>query len=365
MLIVAAALALATPDPSNWMNELYASKPTTKLTQMVIPGTHDSGAYNFKTSGKCKVTPIAGANPAMAGAAKSNPCMAAKLSKAQSQDFTGQLNGGIRYLDMRLGVPENKVVSKKKAGKKLTNKAAWKVPIYTQHTFVSARFTTGLKQIVGFAKAHPKEQLILDFQHIDLTGKKKIDKYYTSAIDKILRTYKVSGSSVCSMAWTTSAAPDVLNTTLQQAWSANRNILVLYAQGELPKNSCYRPREQVLYSPWPNTADPSTSTADNFTYLSDRKSALAGQASCTVTGGNQCGLFVDQLQLTNGLLTQAKCIGGTQTAGCSLEDLAVLRNPTVVPDMAGWQSAGLPINISIVDFYEINDTANGLIALNQ
>lgn len=365
MLIVAAALALATPDPANWMSQTYESAPQTTLTQMVIPGTHDSGAYKFQTSGNCKVTPRAGADPIMAAAGKSNPCMAAKLSKAQSQDFSGQLNGGIRYLDMRLGVPANKVVSAKKAGKKLSNKAAAKVPIYLQHTFVSARFTKGLQQIVNFAKAHPKEQIILDFQHIDLTGKKKIDTYYTSAIDKILRTYKVSGSSVCSRAWNSSVAPDVTKTTLQDAWTADRNILVLYAKGQLPKNSCYRQREKVLYSPWPNTSDPAESTAENTAYLNARKAALAGQAQCTVTGGNQCGLFVSQLQLTNQTLAQAQCIGGSVTQGCSLEDLAILRNPTVVPDMSAWQAAGLPINISIVDFYEIDNTAAGLIALNQ
>lgn len=364
MLIAAAVLALTAPDPANWMHEIYASRPDTKLTQMVIPGTHDSGAFKIDTSGKCKVTPIAGVNPVLVTAAKNNPCAAGKLSKAQSQNFAGQLTGGIRYLDMRLGVPANKVVSVKQAKKPLSNKAAAKVPISLQHSYVSGRFTKGLKQIVGFAKAHPAEQIILDFQHIDLTGKKTLDKYYTSAIDKILRTYKVSGTSVCSRAWDKSAAPDILTTTLGQAWSADRNIIVLYAKGELPTSDCYRQREQVLYSPWPNTEDPGKSTSDNLTYLNNRQAALAGSADCAADGGNQCGLFVNQLQLSMGFMTQARCIAGTQTQGCSLEDLARLRNATVPSDMIDWQSQGLPINISIVDFYEINNTAPTLIALN-
>lgn len=366
MLLLAATLAMApATDTTNWMDELYASRPDTRLTEMVIPGTHDSGAYKIDTEGKCKLTPIAGVNPALSAPAKTNPCMAGKLAKAQSQNFTGQLNGGIRYLDMRLGVPENKVVSKKKAGKKLSNKAAHKVPIYLQHTFISERFTKGLNQILTFAKQHPKEQIILDFQHIDLTNKKKIDKYYTSAIDKILRTYKVGGTSVCSRAWNSSVAPDVLTTTLGQAWAADRNILVLFAKGELPKNTCYRPREQVLYSPWPNTDDPAKSATDNTSYLQARQAAQEGKADCNVNDGYQCGLFVNQLQLSMGIMGQAQCISGSRTENCGLRDLAVLRNPTVVAEMAGWQQQGLPINISIVDFYEINDTATGLIALNQ
>jgi hypothetical protein len=365
MLLLAAAALAVTPPTPDWMSTLYADKPDTLLTQVVIPGTHDSGAFKIDTTGKCKVTAIAGANPAMAAAGKGNPCAAGRLSKAQSQNFTGQLNGGIRYLDMRLGVPDNKVVSKKKAGKKLTNKAAAKVPIVLQHTFTSLRFTKGLQQIVNFAKAHPREQIILDFQHIDLTGTKKIDKYYTSAIDKILRTYKVSGTTVCSRAWTSSAIPDPAQATFRQAWDANRNILVLYAKGELPKNACYRARETNLYSPWPNTEDPALSTTANAGYLQARKDALAGAVPCTVSGGDQCGFFVNQLQLSMGLSSQVQCLAGSRTQNCSLLELAQLRNPSAVQDMTTWDAQGMPINISIVDFYEVSTTAPQLIALNQ
>ena len=363
MLLLAAALAVVPPTP-DWMGTLYNDRPDTRLTQVVIPGTHDSGAFKIDTEGNCKVTAIAGANEAMVQVGKGNPCGAGKLSKAQSQNFTQQLNGGVRYLDMRLGVPADKVVSAKKAKKKLTNTAAAKVPIHLQHTFVSVRFTTGLKQIVKFAKAHPREQVILDFQHIDLTGKKKIDKYYTSAIDKILRTYKVDGSTVCSRAWTAAKVPDVTQATFRQAWDAGRNIVVLYAKGELPKTSCFRQREQVLYSPWPNTEDPAVSQAANVQYLTARQQALGGNGSCAVAGGNQCGLFVDQLQLSMSLTSQIQCLTGARTQNCSLEALAQLRNPTAVQEMTDWAAQGQPVNISILDFYEVDDTAARLIALN-
>lgn len=363
MLLLAAALAVVPPTP-DWMGTLYDQRPDTRLSSLVIPGTHDSGAYKIDTSGKCKVVPIAGANPVMANLAKSNPCAVGRLSKAQSQDFTGQLNGGIRYLDMRLGVPADKVLPAKKIPKKLSKSAAAKVPIFLQHTFTSVRFTKALNQIVGFAKAHPREQVILDFQHIDLTPKKKVKAYYTSAIDKILRSYKVGGTTVCSRAWTASRFPDPVTTTLGQAWAADRNLIVLYAKGQLPSRDCFRPREKSLYSPWPNTEDPAVSDSANLGYLQSRKAALAGSGACTVSDGNQCGLFVDQLQLSFTVTSQAQCLAGSKTTPCSLQDLARLRNPGVVPQMAAWQAQGLPINVSIVDFYELNDTATGLIALN-
>jgi hypothetical protein len=364
MLLLAATLAIAAPTP-DWMGTLYASRPDTRLTQVVIPGTHDSGAFAIDTKKPCKVTPIAGLNSIQVGAAKANPCAAGRLAKAQSSNFTGQLNGGVRYLDMRLGVPAPKLIKPAKIPKKLSNAAAAKVPIVLQHSYASIRFTKALQQIVGFARTHPREQIILDFQHIDLTGKKKVDSYYTSAIDKVLRSYKVADTTTCGRAWSATAIPDPLTATLGQAWAADRNILVLYAKGELPKRDCFRPRESVLYSPWPNTEDPATSDAANLTSLTSRQAALNGQTACSLPEGNQCGLFVDQLQLSFTFASQAQCLSGTRTQNCSLEDLARLRNPGIVPQMQSWQAQGLPINVSIVDFFEISDTARGLIALNQ
>ena len=364
MLLLAAALAVVPPTP-DWMGTLYDQRPQTRLSQLVVPGTHDSGAFAIDTVAPCKVTPIAGLNPVQAAAAKSNPCAAGRLAKAQSRNFTGQLNGGIRYLDMRLGVPAPKVITAKAIPKKMSASAAAKVPIVLQHSFTSVRFTKALQQIVGFANAHPREQIILDFQHIDLTNKqKKVDAYYTKAIDKVLRTYSVGGNTVCSRAWTRTAFPDPLTTTLGQAWEAGRNIVVLHAAGQLPQRDCYHPREAVLYSPWPNTEDPTTSDTANLGYLQSRQAGLSGQSSCSVSGGNQCGLFVNQLQLSFTFTSQAQCLTGTRSQNCSLADLARLRNPSVVPAMSAWQAQGLPINLSIVDFFEINDTARGLIALN-
>lgn len=85
MLLLAAALAVVPPTP-DWMGELYAQRPDTKLTQIVIPGTHDSGAFKIDTEGTCKLTAIAGANQAEAGTAKTNPCGAGRLAKAQSKN---------------------------------------------------------------------------------------------------------------------------------------------------------------------------------------------------------------------------------------------------------------------------------------
>ena len=170
MLLLAAALAVVPPPGLD--GRVVSQRPDTKLTQIVIPGTHDSGAFKIDTEGTCKLTAIAGANQAEAGTAKTNPCGAGRLAKAQSKNFTGQLNGGIRYLDMRLGVPDNKVVTAKKAGKKLTKKAAAKVPIPAAHLHLGSADRRTQSRSSGSRKP-TREQVILDFQHIDLTGRRR------------------------------------------------------------------------------------------------------------------------------------------------------------------------------------------------
>jgi hypothetical protein len=238
---------------------------------------------------------------------------------------------------------------------------------------VSQRLTTGLADVVRFAVAHPKEQVILDIQHVDLTGDKKVDRYYTAALDRVLRSYRVDGTAVCSRAWSRKAIPTNdarlgTDVPISQAWTADRNILVLRAAGELPDRSCYRSREKALWSPWPNTQDPAASTAANAGYLQARSDALAGTVPCATSDGNRCGLFVDQMQLSIQLPTQVACLTGAQSEGCSLAAFARLVNDTVVDQLMRWRSVeGRPVNIAIVDFYEDSAPAYaaGLIAMND
>ena len=106
------------------------------------------------------------------------------------------------------------------------------------------------------------------------------------------------------------------------------------------------------------------STSANTGYLQARKDALAGSQACTVSGGNQCGFFVKPAAADKsmGLSSQIQCLGGSRTQNCSLLDLAQLRNPTAVQGHDGWDAQGMPLNISIVDFYEVSSTAAQLIA---
>lgn len=371
----AAPAAASPPPPADWMATVFADRADTTLSAIVIPGTHDSGAYAIDVTPPCDITPIAGTDAATVAGARANPCVAADLARAQDRSLADQLADGIRYLDLRVGVPADRVLTRRQAVRKaprLTADRAAKVPLVLQHTFVSVRLRTALAEIVRFAVAHPREQVLLDIQHVDLTGDPKVDAYYTKALDLVLRRYQVDGTTVCSRAWSSAAVdvPDAklgTGVTLAQAWAANRNLLVLKADGELPTRSCYRSREQALWSPWPNTEDPAASVTANEGYLASRRAALTGQEPCSADGGNRCGLFVDQLQLSAQLMTQVGCLTNSRTTDCSLAALAAKVNDGVVGRMSAWRAQGLPVNIAIVDYYDRSAPAYaaGLIALNQ
>lgn len=367
------AQAAGPPPPADWMQTVYAAKPDTPLARMIIPGTHDSGAFRIPVSGSCRLRPIAGLNPLIVNAALANPCGAGALAKAQNRSLGQQLADGIRYFDLRIGVPADKVISSHRARRSPTTAQLLKAPLYLHHSFVSQRLTAGLRQILRFSNAHPKEQVILDVQHLDLTGRKAVDHFYTAAVDRILRSYRVAGTTVCSRAWSTSAIPVPdrrlgTDVPLAQVWAAGRNLLVLHARGELPTRSCYRDREKVLHSPWPNTQDPAVSAAANLKNLQSRQQALSGLAACRVPAGNQCGLFVSQLQLSAQFATQAACLASPARPDCSLSEFADKVNNGVVAQIDTWRfGQGLPVNIAIVDFYDDSapDYATGLIELNQ
>ncbi len=343
--------------PADWMYGIYATKPSMPLSKMIIPGTHDSGAYAIPVSPPCKLMTLAGGNPIYVAAAKANPCGAAKLAKAQSGSLGDQLNAGIRYLDLRVGVPLNRVVTPAQA--KIPAKDPAAVPLYLQHSYISVKLTTGLTDVLAYAAGHPREQVILDFQHLDFPKDPTVANYYRNALYRLLQTYKPLGlPTVCSRAWSTSAMPgydtQIGNIPVGKAWIARKNLIVLFAAGEMFYNDCFRQRELALNSPWPNTQDPAVSVAKNTQYLKTRKAALAGALGCYSSEGYWCGMFVNQMQLSVQLGTQAKCLFSTGTPNCSLLAYAYNVNNDVPGELFAWRfQQSLPTNIAIVDFFGV------------
>ncbi len=337
---------------ADWMAVTHQKARGTRLKNMLIPGTHDSGAYDIKDTGRCAPQVVAGAGAVFEAAAEENPCGAAALAKAQDQNLGQQLRGGVRYLDLRLGVPADKIITKPKPAAK----NPMSVPLVLQHNYVSVSLKKGLRQILRFAAGHPAEQIILDFQHVDLVSDAAINDYYYEATRGVLKQYQPSAAvgTVCDSAWTKRTvgvkARGVGDVRIKTAWGADRNLIVLMDPA-MPTDSCYYDRDKAISSPWPNTDVPATSKQANDEYLTERQERLDG--TCTDADGiNWCGLFVNQVQLTPSPGVYANCVFNKVGENCSLEALAALVNNDVAGYMSSWTNKGEPTNIEIVDYYE-------------
>lgn len=336
---------------ADWMAVTHQKASGTRLNRMLIPGTHDSGAYGISDEAPCNPKVAAGMNPVFTLAAERNPCGAAAMAKAQDQTLAQQLRGGVRYLDLRVGVPADKII---KAGR-APAKNPLTVPLVLQHNYASVSLKEGLRQILGFADRHPAEQIVLDFQHVDLVDDPAINDYYYSATRGMLKEFSPQGAgTVCEAAWTKATvgagAKGVGDVRIKTAWRAGRNLVVLM-DPDMPSDSCYYDRDKAISSPWPNTDVPATSKQANDQYLKERSRRLDGD--CVDDSGiNWCSLFVNQLQLTPSAALYANCVFGEEGDTCSLEALAGLVNDQVAGYMRNWTDKGKPTNIQIVDYYE-------------
>ena len=92
-------------DLSNWMRDLPESKQSQSITELIIPGSHNSGT--FELSKKLPVGPDEselvqklGNNPILGKLTKS---IIYRWGKCQHCSIVDQLHLGIRYFDFRIG----------------------------------------------------------------------------------------------------------------------------------------------------------------------------------------------------------------------------------------------------------------------
>ena len=119
-----------------WVEELFQAQPETRLVDLILPGTHDSGSYAIT-----KASPPAPGAPASYAQVG---LIAAKWAKTQDQTLEEQLRGGIRYLDLRVADFEDRLV--------------------LVHGLVSCDLDDALAGVRRFTAEHPKEPILLDLQ---------------------------------------------------------------------------------------------------------------------------------------------------------------------------------------------------------
>ena len=212
----------------NWMGDLSGTIFNWSIDNIRMPGTHDSGTYAITSSSE-----ITGDAPtwlpivqSLLGSAASS--VVAGWSKAQNWTIPYQLNGGIRYLDLRTCHASD--------GLRLC------------HALAGDPLSTVINAVATFSANHPMELIVLDFNHF----------YNMTAADH------ASLASMLSSALGSRLAPASLgaSVTAGQMWASGYNVIALYADsGTVSANSFLWPQSSIV-SPWANTT--STSTLQNW-----------------------------------------------------------------------------------------------------
>lgn len=212
-------------DLSNWMRDLPEKAKAKPLSQLCLPGSHDSFTYSLE--------PGSGAGPdqppCIRRLTRTFPNISSRIfmrwSRTQEADLLKQLQGGFRYFDIRLeAVDEN-------------DEREWRV----LHCLMGARLRGLLLQVRQFLDEHPGEVVILDIQHTYSFLKSDhaaMASFLLSTFNHLLVPYE--------------------NTTMPSLGalqSKNNRVVVIYPPGA-PSNMSFWPRKGCP-TPWPETTDTS------------------------------------------------------------------------------------------------------------
>ncbi|RRS08258.1 hypothetical protein EAG18_12380 [Pseudoalteromonas sp. J010] len=195
-------------DKKRWMSEIYQHIKDKKLSQIVIPGTHDSGSYDIEQG-----NPLVKKEDIFTKAYELGfEEIVFNWDKTQTDDFKAQLEAGFRYLDLRVaGLPQ----------------ADGKLKYVWFHSAAGSNdLTTSLQQIADFASNNPDEIVLLEMSrfHKPGTGSNKVDGM--TEVEKQAFFNKVVSVMGDRMV-TKSSLANNFNPTVSQLLSTGKNIMVM------------------------------------------------------------------------------------------------------------------------------------------
>lgn len=227
-------------DLANWMADL-PSLADLPLTQLPIPGTHDSGSYGITRTSAWALTGkdqfgILTELPRFLQNLIVKP-IAAAWGKTQANNLYDQFSDGIRYVDLRL-----------------TNEPDGQ--IYLEHGLHAEQLTPVIDDIAAFADSHPKEALIVYVQ-----GIKNFTPQTHAAV--VAQMEAAFGNRMVPRSVGTSA-------TLADLWEIDKNVIVVYNDsGVVDGNENLWP-DDTLWRPWPNHQSVQRLLGANETNLANR-----------------------------------------------------------------------------------------------
>jgi len=287
-------------NSTSWMESIAEEIANKDLREIVLPGTHDAGSREWQGWG------------------------ADHLVETQNYTINEQLNYGIRYLDFR-------VTYNSGDNAWIFSHAGWDM---------EDKVYTALDNIKTFLDRHPKEIVIIDFQHFP-----EIDDSDDQANLPNLRTKLMNTLGVYMVPFSKG-----VHTKLQTLWNENKRAIVLmtdsvYNTFSSSQQASLWKKSSSIESPWPDAAD----EEDAIRYLDGKIAAMnSGYASHNYNHYNK-------FYVVQGISTASKSVD-------SLWDGANDTNPAVLSILEGnsvplisndWRNS--PLNIIIMDYVDTVD----------
>ena len=220
---------------SHWMEHLQTDIAHTPLCQVAMPGTHDSGTYqwdpelgaspdsNLTVSIQDKLDKLGKVGDVLTD--KILDQVFERMCQCQDMSIQQQLQAGVRYLDLRVAYHAD-------LGK-----------FYTCHGVFCVDMVTILQEINDFLTAHSKEIVILDFNHLYAMEAPQHTELAAMIVDTLGDKVAVRGD----------LQP---NSPVQQYWDAGAQAVIVYHDGETQRASDNKLWfKGCLKSPWPNKND--------------------------------------------------------------------------------------------------------------
>lgn len=236
-----------------------------------------------------------------------------KWSVTQNLSFVDQLELGIRYFDLRVSTWDGRA------------------DLFFVHGLFGGKVKSGLEEIMLWLQTHPKEIVLLDFNHFY----KMDDEDHSSLIKMIFEKFE---TRLCP------PSAGITNVTLKQLWARERQVLVFYHHRIAHTSSLWP--GYMIPSVWPNT----TSVEIMQEHLEDKYKR---------------GRPTERFWICQGILTPTP----TTIAKNPLHSLeTALAGPAtegLLSFLKGKSAGATGINIVIADFVEKGGFVSNILALNE
>ena len=287
---------------AQWMTDLYRGKPSTKLRDILIPATHNSGSSKIHL-----FSSIAPGDPFFYHFARP---FVYPWTRCQFQDIYQQLIHGIRKFDLRVTYKKN-------------------TPVLV-HGFVGNTLEETALNIKRFIRKHPKEVILLEIniyepfeKPLSASFEAQQKRRASTFLKSILKDHMLDYSR---------------DRSFRDFWNASKSVMIL----------------EQNHSNWPNSRNTETLKQKIKNHLDQRRADYFHEISLTFTPKPNPSFFLKpRIPLTMSRRHSALSIFSKPIRDIGLQWLDT------------WVQEGKKINIVATDFVGLWPFAKKIIALNR